>query len=225
MFKTILKKLGLSKKPIINSNPQAIRIAAFISIPKNASKSVLEILALGHNRDVEDTNSLVIYENHQRASVLKCRYDLNNLFVFCFARNPYDRCVSWYEYHRNIEPYCTISFESWVRKGLPHHLTVQNCTDYIAEGLSPLLQFNYLESQRIDFVGRIETFKSDMMIIVERLNALCAQKGLKHRFVYSDCKINTSNRLSDFEHYYSKETKEIVYSILQKDFTHFGYHK
>jgi Sulfotransferase family len=225
MFKTILKQLGLRKAPIIHSNPQAIRIAVFISIPRNASKSVLDILALGPNRDVENTTSLVIYENHQRASVLKRRYDLSDLFLFCFIRNPYDRCVSWYEYHRNIEPYCTMSFESWVRKGLPHHVTVQNGTDYIAEGLSPLLQFNYVESQQIDFIGRIETFRNDMMIIVERLNKLCLQKQLQHRFKYIDYKTNTSNRVSNLEYYYSKETKEITYSLLQKDFTHFGYPK
>jgi len=225
MFNTFLKFLGLHKRPVIHSNPQAIRIAAFISIPKNASKSVLEILELGPNRDVENTTSLVIYENHQRASVLKRRFDLSNLFVFCFARNPYDRCVSWYRYHTDIEPYRSISFESWIRNGMPHHLTVQNCTDYVAEKLSPLLQFNYVESERIDFIGRIESFDKDMLIIVEKLNALCAQKGLQHRFKYIKCKTNSSSRVSDYEQYYSKETKEIVYSTLKKDFEHFGYPK
>lgn len=223
MFKKLFKFLGLRKSPIIHSNPKALRIAAFISIPKNASKSVLEILELGYNRDVEDTTSLVIYENHQRAAVLKRRYDLSNLFVFCFTRNPYDRCVSWYEYHKNIEPYCSMSFDSWIKKGMPHHVAVQNGTDFVAEGISPLLQFNYVESQRIDFIGKVETFDNDMMIIVDKLNSLCEQKELQHRFKHTPLKTNTSIRCDDYERYYSKETKEIVYAILQKDFNHFGY--
>jgi len=225
MFKTVLKFFELRKAPVIHSNPQAIRIAAFISIPKNASKSMLEILALGPNRDVENTTSLVIYENHQRAVVLRQKYNLSHLFVFCFVRNPYDRCVSWYEYHKDIEPYHSMPFESWIRNGMPHHITVQNGTDYVAEGLSPLLQYNYVESQRIDFIGRMESFEQDMVNIIEKLNTICATKGLLHRFEYIDSKVNTSNRISDYEHYYTKETKEIVFSTLQKDFEYFGYPK
>ncbi|MBC8488197.1 MAG: hypothetical protein H8D45_19385 [Bacteroidetes bacterium] len=69
------------------------RIAVFISIPRNASKTVLNILELGANRDIENTDSPVIYENHQRGVVLASKYELENLFVFCFSRNPYDRYI------------------------------------------------------------------------------------------------------------------------------------
>lgn len=225
MFNTLLKKLGFRKPPIIHSNPDAIRIAAFISIPKNASKSVLEILQLGPNRDIEDTTSLVIYENHQRAAVLKTRFDLNGLFLFCFARNPYDRCVSWYEYHKDTEPYCLMPFESWIRQGMPHHVQVQNGTDYVAKGLTPLLQSTYIESLEMDFIGRMESFEQDMAVIIEKLNAICTRKGLPHRFEYTPVKTNTSRRNDDYESYYTRATKEIVYTALKKDFECFGYKK
>ena len=227
MFNTVFKFLGLRKQPVIHNNPQAIRIAAFISVPKNASKSILEILELGPNRDVEDTTSLVIYENHQRAAVLKQRFDLSNLFVFCFARNPYDRTISWYQYCRDLklEPYASMPFDVWIKKGMPHHVTVQNGTDFVKENLSPMLQYNYVESQRIDFIGRMENFNNDMMTIVEKLNALCTQKGLSHRFQFIDYKTNTSTRAPDYEQYYTPETKEIIYATLKKDFEFFGYSK
>lgn len=82
---------------VLHCNYGGERIAAFVSIPKNASKSVLDILELGANRDHDNTTSLVIYENHQRAAVLARKYNLAELFVFCFARNPYSRCISWYQ--------------------------------------------------------------------------------------------------------------------------------
>lgn len=221
----IKRRMEIRKAPVIHDNKKAVRIAAFVSIPKNGSKSVLEILDLGDNRDEETTTSLVIYENHQRAAVLARRYRLDKLFVFCFSRNPYDRCVSWYKYHRDIEPYKSFTFESWIREGMPHHWDWQNQTHYPSTGLSPLLQYNFVEDYRMDFVGRMEDFASDLNVVIEKLNAICADRGLTHRFAYTDKRTNTSDRHRDFERYYTKETKEIVASLLEKDFSHFGYDK
>ena len=56
--------------------------AAFISIPKCASKSILTSFELGNCRDWNgnaNTETHVLYENHQRLSVLEDLYDLNNI--------------------------------------------------------------------------------------------------------------------------------------------------
>lgn len=201
------------------------RIGAFISIPKNASKTVLDVLELGRNRDSEITNSLVIYENHQRGMVLDARYNLGPLYVFCFCRNPYDRCVSWFEYHKEMEPYRTLSFETWIKNGMPHHWVQQNQTNYITEGISPLLQYHYVEQCKIDFVGRMENFEQDFSSIIEKLNELCTHKGLLHRFSYRNEQLNTSTRHAAMDSYYTPETRKIVYELLEKDFTYFGYER
>lgn len=200
------------------------RIGAFISIPKNASKTVLSILELGRNRDIENTDSPIIYENHQRGTILKNKYDLENLFVFCFSRNPYDRCISWYEYHRFLEPYSSMSFTDWIKSGLPHHWIKQNATNYPKEGISPLLQYNFVENCKIDFIGRIENFQEGLQTVIEKLNIICEEKQVKRHFIFKDRKLNsTSNRRSDIDYYYTQETKDIVYSLLQKDFHFFDY--
>jgi hypothetical protein len=201
------------------------RIAAFISIPKNASHTVRHILQLGPNRDRDDTASLVIYENHQRGVVLKARHDLRRLFTFCFARNPYDRCVSWFEYHRRhgTEPYASLSFADWVMAGLPHHWRRQNGTDYVAEGLSPLLQYQFVARTRLDFIGRIETFATDLKRVIAELNRRCRAEAIPHRFVYSPQRINASDRSRRLRDFYSIETKRRVRSLLRKDFEFFGY--
>jgi hypothetical protein len=215
----------LKAKEVIHGNNTAKRIAAFISIPKNASKTTLDILDLGPNRDLETTTSLVIFENHQRAAILNKKYDLHNLFVFCFVRNPYDRCVSWYAYHKKIEPYKSLNFEAWVKAGMPHHQKRQNQTDYETEGISPLLQYNYVENYAVDFIGRMENYTSDLMNIVEKLNSICAENGIEHRFKFIEEKKNVSTRDSDFESYYTQETKGLVYLMLERDFTYFGYQR
>lgn len=200
------------------------RIGAFISIPKNASKTVLDIMALGKNRDIEYTDSPVIYENHQRGSVLAKKYDLEQLFVFCFSRNPYDRCVSWYTYHRLLEPYKSMSFGDWIKSGLPHHWVRQNATNYEREGISPLLQYNFIENCRVDFIGRIENFEEDLNVVIETLNAICMEQKLDHRFLYGDKRLNTSEKQRENVRY-TNETREIVYTLLKKDFEYFGYEK
>ncbi|MBB5440699.1 hypothetical protein HDC92_004402 [Pedobacter sp. AK017] len=200
------------------------RIGAFISIPKNASKTVLDIMALGKNRDIEYTDSLVIYENHQRGSVLAKKYDLEQLFVFCFSRNPYDRCISWYNYHRLLEPYKSMLFHDWIKNGLPHHWIRQNATNYEREGISPLLQYNFIENCRVDFIGRIENFEEDLNVVIETLNAICSEQNLDRRFLYGNKRLNTSEKQKE-EVWYTDETREIVYTLLKKDFEYFGYEK
>lgn len=201
------------------------RVGVFISIPKNASKAVLKILDLGENRNKENTNSLIIFENHQRGEVLNRKYDLDNLFVFCFSRNPYDRCISWFEYHQDIEPYKSLTFEQWVKAGMPHHVIRQNETDYVNEGISPLLQYNYVKNCKIDLVGKMENFSDDLTAIVERLNCLCKDKNINHTFSNTNARLNTSKRAPNIAQYYSPETKAIVYETLRKDFDYFKYEK
>jgi len=168
------------------------------------------------------------FENHRRGALLQTRYDLGKLFTFCFARNPYDRCISWYEYHKSagFSLYNRLSFEDWIKQGMPHHWKVQNQTDYVKEGLSPLLQYNFVDRCKIDFVGRIENFSRDMQTIIDRLNSICEETGLERRFRYSNLRVHASQRRRPrIEDYYTEETKDFVYSLLKKDFIHFGYER
>ena len=201
------------------------RIAAFISIPKNASKSILQILDIGPNRDLETTNSPVIYENHQRGSVLSTRNTLNNLFVFCFARNPFDRCVSWYEFHRHIAPYKDLTFEQWIQNEMPHHYTVQNATNYLKEGISPLLQANYIQDTQVNFIGKFERFEPDLRHVIDELNVCAANANLEKRFQFKNIHINRSNRQRELSTYYSQESEQIVSELLCADFELFNYPK
>lgn len=204
-------------------NKKKQRIAAFISIPKNASKSVLRILQLGRVRMQETTHSPVIYEDHQRAKILSQKYSLKDLFLFCFVRNPYDRCVSWYSYHRHLEPYASRSFKEWLMQGAPHHWTVQNQTDYVADQVSPLLQYSFVESYPIDFIGRVETFTTDMNKLIQRLNEACKNHEIDHQFKMTSVHLNRSKRSSDYGMYYDRESQEKAYSLFEQDFRFFGY--
>ena len=183
------------------------------------------MLQLGPNRDSDTTSSLIIYENHQRAAILYNKYNLNDLFVFCVARNPYDRTASWYQYHKNIPPYKSMSFRECILADMPHHVEVQNQTDYRSKAISPLLQWNYIEDYRINFIAKAERFEQDMRLAIRRLNDLCIAREIKYSFSFSKLMENRSNRKANWQDYYDHETKAIVATSLAKDFEYFKYAK
>jgi hypothetical protein len=203
--------------------PPPSKIGAFISIPKNASHTVRDILRLGKARDIDRTSSPVIDENHQRGEMLAARYDLRDVFVFCFSRNPYDRCVSWYEFHKPHHACYQMTFREWVAAGLPHHWKRQNLSDYETSGLSPLQQSTFIDRCRVDFVGRAENFQSDMAMVVRELNARAKAASLDYQVDLQDKKLNESSRSRDLAQYYDEQTRERVYELLQQDFSRFGY--
>jgi hypothetical protein len=203
------------------------KVGIFISIPKCASKTILNMFELGRNRDIdkhEKKNNYIIFENHQRLSVLEKDYNINDLFIFTFVRNPYDRCVSWFSYHKNIdlEEYKNLSLNEWVKQGCKTHWKRQNKTNWIKENKSPLLQYNFIEgNKKIDFIGKIENFENDCKEIIEILNMLFEKNKINKHIVYKHIKANASNN----KEILSDESKEIIYTLFKKDFEYFNYDK
>ena len=201
------------------------KIACMVSVPKCASHSIREILELGENRDDDSevkTEGHVIYENHQRLSVLEQKYDLAGKYVFAFVRNPYDRLSSWFRFHADMEPYASCTFAQWVERDCPTHWTIQNETNWQAEKLTPLLQHNFLAAEKFrpDFIGRIESFETDLQRIIADLNAICASAGIERRFEYRPLRMNRSRTSADD---YSVGMKAAVYRQFRTDFEAYGY--
>lgn len=222
--KRLLKKFVNILTP--ESNPVKNGIGVFISIPKNGTYTLKKLLKLNKRSD-RKYEDIIIHRKHERGAVLQDNYNLENLFVFCFVRDPYDRTISWYEYHkgRNLEPYVSLSFEEWILEGLPHHWTVLKETDWEKEEISPLLQYNFISNCKVDFVGRTEHFERDMKTIIKKLNQKLLESDRKAEFEYLNVKKNKSKRVADVSHYYSAETKKRVSEILHMDFEYFGYDK
>ena len=205
-----------------------IKFVAFVSIPKCASKTILNMMELGRNRDDDSTeliNNYVIYENHQRLIVLEQKYNLNDMFVFTFVRNPYDRIISWYNYHKNIKPYCELSIDKWIEQGCNVHKgwIRQNQTNWKLEEKSPLLQYNFIESntnRKIDYIGKMETFDEDIQKIIEHLNKIFETNNVEKRCTYKNIKKNANRGEKEC---LTQQSKNIIYNLFKKDFEYFGY--
>lgn len=207
-------------------------IACCISIPKCGSKSLLRILGMSNNRDwegdyrsVSGETSLIIYENHQRLSILERDYDLSDKFVFCFIRNPYDRIISWWNFHFKMyfyKKYDTI--DMWINDGCQTHWSIQNKTNWKEEKLTPLLQYNFIDcsDRSPDFIGKMENFEEDLKEIIIKINEKLEKKSSVRRLSYTPARSNTSIKyITEL----SISSKEKVYELFKKDFIEFGYDK
>lgn len=204
-------------------------IGAFISIPKCASTTILDMFKLGENRDNhydEKTPQSIIFENHQRLKVLENRYNLENKYIFTFVRNPYDRIESWYYYHKSLalEPYKSKSLNEWIQQGCQTHWRVQNRTNWVGENISPLLQYNFIDGKtKMNYIGKIENFEVDCRIIISQINQILEDNNFTNRIEYEPVKSNTSDRRN--KETISDKNKEIIYHMFKKDFDYFEYAK
>jgi hypothetical protein len=204
-----------------------IKLGVFISIPKCATKTIIDMHKLGINRNNDASNknnNFIIHENHQRLKVLEKKYDLSNKFVYTFVRNPYDRVKSWFNYHKglNIPFYKDLTLNEWISKGCKTHWVKQNLTNWRKLGISPLLQYNFIEGNKeIDFIGKIENFESDSKLLITKLNNMFIKHNIKKHIEYKKIYENTSKGSEVI----TPESKELIYNMFRKDFDYFGYSK
>ena len=198
------------------------KVAVFISIPKCATNTIMQMFEFGENRDHEPrckTNHYVICENHQRLAVLEQKYNLTPLFIFTFVRNPYDRIKSWFFYHQSNQLYKNTTLNEWIKNGCKTHWKRQNETNWGEE--SPLLQYNFIKSNtRVDFIGKIESFETDCKRLIHILNDLFQKNNLPKEITYKPIQENQSIQHTEE---ISEENKTLIYKMFQKDFEYFGY--
>lgn len=131
-----------------------------------------------------------------------------DLFKFCFVRNPYDRMVSAWKYYKeffktfmSFKQFITISMDDTIdyhesrqidsKSWLRHHSIPQTHP------------YNCL--QMADFIGRFENINKDMGIICDHLNI---KAQLPH--------INKTKR-DKYQDYYDVETRRLVKEFYKKD--------
>lgn len=204
----------------------------FIHIPKCGGTSI--ILALHKNKKhlelsfngkcpagFEDLYGL--WMNHMPASVLKAVIDGKTLardnekwedfFKFAFVRNPWDRMVSTYHYHkvrmndstfRQQNPKVVAAFEkaidfnAWVAAGLYE----QPATYYLCDSNDNLL---------VDFVGKFERLE-------EHWRTVCNIVGLDYVLPHE-----RATKHDVYMSYYDKQSIDAVAQHFAKDIERFDY--
>lgn len=207
--KVTLKKEFINKAFNFYSNNKVL----FIHIPKTAGVSLhyglFERDSFGH---IPYTDFQILYGNKK----------LNNLFKFCFVRNPYERVFSAYHYIKrggrgkpldleyfNILSKCE-NFEIFIKEFLERK--------EIREMEHFRTQSYYLRNKNnlildMDFIGRFETLDEDYKFLIKKIKGKTEQLPSKN--------LNKTKPIFSL----SKEQKDIIYKIYEEDFINFKYQR
>lgn len=195
----------------------------FIHIPKTAGQSIEHLFL--ENRDLHwrQRSQLLLRprqhvgEGPERLAHLtateyiSCGHiDANSFekyYRFSIIRNPWDRLVSEYFYHKLNQHF---SFEDFLR----FHLPLPGKSDAYRH-IIPQKQFIYNnEKLLVDFVGRFENLALDLKTIMSKVGI--AYTGLPH--------INASARgKHSYQRHYNNYTKDWVKEYYAEDIDCFGY--
>ena len=142
--------------------------------------------------------------NHVKKYLLKNNLNINEYFTFSFVKNPWNKCVSMYNYGLRMQKttnadwtkkFKNLTFKNFLQH--PHGNQIDWISDQLTEGLH-----NYKIS--VDFVGKSERLQQDYDIICNKIGI--QKQKLPHR-----------------TEYYDEETKQIVAKKYAKDIKYFGY--
>ena len=161
---------------------------------------------------------------HNPASVVKRNVGekcWDEYFKYGFVRNPYDRCVSYYFFHRSDQyrfppgkEEAYKPFDVWIQERFGQHLLIKrnDTKEFGKGGFVQIKQSEYLDID-VDFIGRYENLQDDFDYVCGQLNI--DSHKLPH--------YNKSKEHNHWESYYTDELKEIVYEFFKEDFERFEY--
>jgi hypothetical protein len=218
------------------------RTVVFLRIPKNASTSVvstlrslgLDAIVGGHNESLElcggsaeklqafqglcggngtviDTSRLSSIAAATRIGLGAAAYDAS--FVFAFARNPFDRCVSSWMYTYSWKLPFPEFVELLAARGLDDpawtwHERVHLCAQ------RPHLSLGAEGAPTPAFVGRTEDLAGGIAEVCRRLGVAPPAGALPHE--------NKQER-ADYRSYYTDRTRDLVGQVYRQDIDYFGY--
>jgi hypothetical protein len=176
----------------------------FIHIPKNAGTSIRNSFNIkGYDKKVVSKRY-----PHSTCSEIKqyCGEKVwNEYYKFAFIRNPFDRLVSFYHFHKSDQYKHKIgrerafnqSFKEWVMD--INDLNVTHSQSY------------YLDEE-INFIGRYENLQNDF-------NKVCKATKIAE---YTLPHYNKSEH-KGWQHYYDDDLQDFVYNRYRLDFNRFTF--
>ena len=174
-------------------------------------KTYIKNMRVNSNR----INRMIDYEIDYKEvlSQAESLFKIDNFFIFTIVRNPWDRMVSWYCYHKHTR-----------RHKLVKDLTFLDFIRYSIKSTEPnkfkktfklIKQMDIIQDiNKISFIGRYENLQNDWKIICD--NIKFPHHTLPHQKKYKRTK-------EHYRDYYDDKTKDLVYENYKQDIDTFNY--
>jgi len=186
----------------------------FLHIPKTAGTTVRRALG-GFLEPVRSTWLGDDYKHMtaQRVRQLYGEQVLERYFKFCFVRNPWERMVSFYAYHRRGQG-------SSLARSTIRFCQTHTFAEFVAQHINrdlwqgPQLDWITLEdgSLAVDFVGRVERLQQDYEVVCERLGIPPVKLPRRNESPHAS-----------YTTYYDARTRQLVEQAHARDIEAFGY--
>ena len=193
-------------------------------VPKAANTSV--VFTLAKMRSGKTPTSREVKKNFRRPAQLteaEVR-TLDDYFKFIFVRNPYSRVLSAYLHKivRKLERGARL--EPAESKRFRETPSFPEFCRYLADGglfnnihWAPQTALMLLPLSKFDFIGKVESFDSDVHTVLSRLGADNPKDFLVTHASYFT---HAQRRVDD---YYNAETLRLIGRLYEDDFATFGY--
>ena len=141
--------------------------------------------------------------------------ELNNYFKFSFVRNPWDKMVSFYNFHKKYDVLDTSSgfnefLSTQLSKWIPNNGSKYSSSMRSTNQIDWLIDSH--SQNRMDFVGRFENFQEDFNIVCDRIGV--PSQKLPHK---------NKSKHKHYSEYYNEDSIKIVGDRFSKDIKYFGY--
>ena len=186
----------------------------FVHIPKNGGCSIGAALNSKINICIDHNTRNPNYKYLKDCTFPKDR------FIFCFARNPWDRIVSSYFFLKHgghidfPEDKSDFNFHFGSFSSFKDMLLNWSDSFYKQIHFKPQYQWICDDAENMipDYIGRFENFQEDFAIVCDKIGV--PRQQLPH--------INKSEH-KHYTEYYDDETRQIVAEKYAKDIKYFGY--
>lgn len=177
------------------------RKAVFVHIPKTAGTSIKKVLGHVSEHDLASSVDSNIWKKY---------------FTFAVVRNPYERLVSHYIFHR--DHYRGEFFKKYVPAPNIHKMSFVEYIKLIKEHNKNVTnfrsQFEFITHPSgvpIDLICRFENLNEDWKKVQQKLS------------ITTDLPITNKSDHKKYREYYNEETRNFVETFYKKDLDTFGY--
>jgi hypothetical protein len=174
----------------------------YIKIGKVATSSIHHYLL-----EKEVPNLISSFDNYDIYDRWAKRFDRKDYYVFTFVRNPWDRMVSIWNYHRAYLP----EFKEFIRSNFRYKSHSGKEKVSIHNHCRQMIEYIFTEP---DFIGKYENLYEDWKVIADKI-------GVSNILPYS----NKTQGKKDVHYsaYYDKSDVEVVRKLYKDDIERFNY--
>tara|TARA_B100001059_G_scaffold235160_1_gene279934 strand:- start:1857 stop:2441 length:585 start_codon:yes stop_codon:yes gene_type:complete len=183
----------------------------FLHIPRTGGTLIEHKLRENHSESYNGIDSLGLSMQHYTLDNLISDKDRNNLFIFTFVRNPFDKILSTYlNWSKNNTP----DFDKYIDM-------VKNVVEnklYLYKGSINTNDISHftpitvmIGDNKLDFIGKFENYEND----IKKLYEMSGIKNLNE--------ITIKKRNIDYRTFYSERNKKIINELYKDDLKEFNY--